>query len=386
MDQVGADVEVDELNEPSEKKRSRENTTEEKKIMRKHRKKRKRLERKHLVKNLQKELEKEHKIVEQCQQRVVGYKRMARSFWERWQWELGQRKEALRLSMIQRCCVSLSTQAQPNVQLKEINLVMLTDPVMAETSAETKLYVGRGSFGIVKLQVFRGIKVAVKELLPRTNLMDVRHEAHVLSKLCHPFLPYLFGVCTVGQPYCIIMQFHGISDNTRTLTLSDAISKEIVVEEHVWLGLCGQLLEAFHYLHDEAGILHNDLKSNNILISDTVVAGSLNFQIIVIDFGKATGVDNGKQYNLTDPEKSEYTRKFPHMAPEVIDGITRQTKLSDMYSIGGVLYTIIDYFFDRMPVEHKQSLTDIAEKCRCPQFSKRISAQKALLYWQQQEL
>lgn len=142
MDQVGADVEVDELNEPSEKKRSRENTIEEKRIMRKHRKKRKRLERKHLVKNLQKELEKEHKIVEQCQQRVVGYKRMARSFWERWQWELSQRKEALRLSMIQRCCVSLSTQAQPNVQLKEINRVMLTDPVMAETSAETKLYVG----------------------------------------------------------------------------------------------------------------------------------------------------------------------------------------------------------------------------------------------------
>lgn len=43
-------------------------------------------------------------------------------------------------------------------------------------------------------------------------------------------------------------------------------------------------------------------------------------QVIVIDFGKATGVDKGKHYDLLEVEKSEYTRKFPHMAPEVIEG------------------------------------------------------------------
>ena len=57
---------------------------------------------------------------------------------------------------------------------------MLTDPT---SSNMLELYVGRGSFGVVKLQLFRGIKVAVKELLPRTNLLDVRHEAQILSKL-----------------------------------------------------------------------------------------------------------------------------------------------------------------------------------------------------------
>ena len=31
-----------------------------------------------------------------------------------------------------------------------------------------------------------------------------------------------------------------------------------------WIFLCGELAEAFRYLHDDAGVLHNDLKSDNV--------------------------------------------------------------------------------------------------------------------------
>ena len=47
-------------------------------------------------------------------------------------------------------------------------------------SAENVTLVG-GSFGIAKLQAYRGIYVAVKELLPRSLKDDVRHEAEILS-------------------------------------------------------------------------------------------------------------------------------------------------------------------------------------------------------------
>ena len=37
-------------------------------------------------------------------------------------------------------------------------------------------YLGRGSFEVVKLQLYRGIHVAVKELLPHSLKEDVRCE------------------------------------------------------------------------------------------------------------------------------------------------------------------------------------------------------------------
>ena len=94
------------------------------------------------------------------------------------------------------------------------------------------------------------------------------------------------------------MQFHGIGDST--LKLAKAITKRTVGDEQVWLGLCGQLLEAFQYLPEEANILHNDLTANNILVTDTIVAGNLNLQIIVIDFRKATDVEEGRCYHHTE--------------------------------------------------------------------------------------
>ena len=60
--------------------------------------------------------------------------------------------------------------------IQQIDPEMLVDP---ENSRD--LYVGRGSFGVVKLQLFRGMMVAVKELLPHTNLADVLEEARILS-------------------------------------------------------------------------------------------------------------------------------------------------------------------------------------------------------------
>ena len=106
------------------------------------------------------------------------------------------------------------------------------------------MYLGQGSFGVVKMKLFRGIKVAVKELQPRTVLSDVRKEAHTLATLCHPFLPYLFGVCTTSEPYRIVMQFHGIQEATLPLTLSGASLRKKINDEYAWLGISIQMMQA----------------------------------------------------------------------------------------------------------------------------------------------
>ena len=216
-------------------------------------------------------------------------------------------------------------------------------------ATDVELYLGWEASGIVKFQLFRGMKVAVKKWLPQTNLMDVWHKAQVLWQFFHPLFPYLIGVCTVKQPYCIVIQFHGIGDNTSTL--AEVIRKRSVVQEQIWLGPCGKLLEAFQYLYDEAGILHNELKLNNTLFTDTFVAGSHNLQIILIMITTiwrlwllAT--------NVVTLERQQVWRKVDIITLQSLKSQIQEelstygsSKSTDMYSVRGVLCKIINIFF-----------------------------------------
>ena len=63
---------------------------------------------------------------------------------------------------------------------------------------------------MVKLQLYRGIYVAVKEFLPRSVKEDVKSEAEIFASLCHPFLPYLFGICTAAKPLQLSCNIMGL--------------------------------------------------------------------------------------------------------------------------------------------------------------------------------
>lgn len=131
------------------------------------------------------------------------FRNMSRTYWDRWQWELQQRRHYISLNK-----VPPKTNCASAAKFQEIDPKMLLNPGSMDDPA---YFVARGSFAVVKLQSFRGIKVAVKELLPRTNLVDVHHEAFILARLSHPYLPYLFGICITEKPYRIVIQFEGIS-------------------------------------------------------------------------------------------------------------------------------------------------------------------------------
>lgn len=361
------------------KRRSRENTIDEKRRMRQNRKKRKRMRSSQVsrINVLEKEVDQEQRLRKESEMKVVHYRGMARSYWERWRWELNQRKEA----MLQERAGRMSTAEVPH--LLEIDHTLLHDT----TNDGSEIFVGQGSFGVVKMKIFRGIKVAVKELQPKTLLSDMKNEAYILAKLCHPFLPYLFGVCTVGQPYRIIMQFHGIKESTTSLTLSSAIVKNRITDGYAWLGIGIQIMQALSYLHNEVQILHNDITSSNICLTDSVTekpSFSDYIQIVLIDFGKATSVNNSRKYKLSDTEKVEYTRRYPQIAPEVVDGVTTLTTWSDMYSAGHVIQFIIDHdFFVKLPRDQRDEIQSIVNKCHCLQYQKRLSAKQALQSFQQ---
>ena len=92
---------------------------------------------------------------------VISFKNRARTFWERWRWELQKRKEAMVSEIQARSRGGL--QSTPCRQsLQEL------DPSMLLVIGQQECYAGRGSFGIVKVQSFRGMQVAVKMFLPRS--------------------------------------------------------------------------------------------------------------------------------------------------------------------------------------------------------------------------
>ena len=173
------------------KRTSRANTTEEKRRMRKCRKKKKRSAKCQTIRALQQELDEERQLGAKRDKQVMLYKRMSRSFWERWQWELRQRKEAMKL---ERAMTSQrrghTSRVVTSSVVQEIEHTLLQDPV-----EKGELYIGRGSFGLVKLQMFRGMMVAVKELLPHTLLLDVQNEAVFWQNFAIPsfrtFLAYV---------------------------------------------------------------------------------------------------------------------------------------------------------------------------------------------------
>lgn len=61
------------------------------------------------------------------------------------------------------------------------------------------------------------------------------------------------------------------------------------------------------------------------------------------------------------------------LAPEVIEGVTKQTVMSDIYSIGGILHEVADHGTVIQTLV-KQQLSDVATRCRSPHYSCRPTA------------
>lgn len=60
----------------------------------------------------------------------------------------------------------------------------------------------------------------------------------------------------------------------------------------------------------------------------------------MIDFGKACFATQGKYYKLSEEEKDIYKNEHSHVAPDLRDGVISQSKASDVYAIGQLIYYV----------------------------------------------
>ena len=201
---------------------------------------------------------------------------------------------------------------------------------------------GQGCYGVVTLQVLQGQQrpVAVKSV-GAVNRRALDREVLAMARLSgHPSFPHFHGLVRKGAERCLVMEFVGDPATGTSLTLADALygPRRLSLTPQEWWAVGLGLLDAMQYMHDHAGVLHNDLKADNILM---VRAGGV-WRGCIIDVGLCSAKSHPRAVQLTDQEKAWSRVHQTHLAPELLEG-QPQSRLSDVFQLGLVLHFIGQY-------------------------------------------
>ena len=193
---------------------------------------------------------------------------------------------------------------------------------------------GVGGMGIVyrASQTCLDRTVALKLVRPELDkvphvLRRFRNEALAGSRLSHPNLVSVFdfGSTTAGLMYLVMEHVCGRS-------LAQLVAEHGPMPLRRAADLVGQLLAGLAETH-EAGIVHADVKSDNILIQPHHNGTEL---AKLIDFGLARFVDDPSP--IADVSLLSGTPEY--LAPEVIGGGV-PTAAADLYAAGVILYELV---------------------------------------------
>ena len=102
----------------------------------------------------------------------------------------------------------------------------------------------------------------------------------------------LASLLAIALPLAIT-SYHGFHDHS--LTIHRALFKKIddCVVKINWKDMLIQVINGLEYLHIRHKVIHNDLKSDNIVLTSTNLQHS-SVGAVIIDFGKACELARGK--------------------------------------------------------------------------------------------
>lgn len=190
-------------------------------------------------------------------------------------------------------------------------------------------------------------------------------ESKLIASLNHPNIVQVIdqGVSEQGHPY-FVMPF------VKSITLS-AILKRTDINATRKIDIAIQICKALAYAHRN-GVIHRDIKPGNILVD-------YDGHVRLVDFGIAGYFSSHKNAPSNNTDQ-RVIGTDDYMAPEQIDGLSKATHLSDIYSLGVVLHQL---FFGYLPMqfitgghqhihsEYTEQLTPLINQCLEPTPSKR---------------
>ena len=209
-------------------------------------------------------------------------------------------------------------------------------PSVAEVAAlfpqlEILSLIGRGGMGAVykarqpALDRFVALKLLPPESVAGPGFTErFNREARALARLNHPNIVVIheFGQAG-GLPYFLMEFVDGL--NLRQLEQAGRLPAREA------LAIIPQICEALQFAHD-AGIVHRDVKPENILIDK-------GGRVKIADFGiaKMMGVEGGEAATAT----SQAIGTPHYMAPEQVEHPETVDHRADIYSLGVVLYEML---------------------------------------------
>jgi len=199
---------------------------------------------------------------------------------------------------------------------------------------------GQGSMGIVYLAKDPRRKRDVALKVPTIRMGDKTEtlrrfyrEARAAATLSHPNICKIYEVGQVDGLHYIAMQY------IEGRPLSDFVQPDSPLPPDQVALIVRKIADAMQQAH-EKGIVHRDVKPDNILIDP-------NREPIVMDFGLALNVDVPTDVRLT--QAGTIMGSPAYMPPEQIENdLKRIGPATDIYSLGVVLYELLT---GRLPFE-----------------------------------
>jgi WD40 repeat protein len=199
---------------------------------------------------------------------------------------------------------------------------------------------GSGSYGDVCRGTWQHSDVAIKKLkasrLAPATLESFKQEAEIMWGLRHDNIVQLYGV-SVDNPghYCLVMEL------MPQCSLFDVIHNGQPFEWKVRYSIASDIAKGLSLLHDR-GVIHQDLKSPNVLIGDGMRAK-------ITDFGLAQVKTETSTLAFTMPQRTQSTTEkvakpagtLRWMAPELFKRRAKATTQSDIHSYGMILWELV---------------------------------------------
>lgn len=179
------------------------------------------------------------------------------------------------------------------------------------------------------LEVPRVIKI-IKNLTPHAQAQFLE-EAKALAKLNSPHIItcFTYGTIKVGvdrllYPYIVMEYVSGVDLKQYTLIENHDIRKRL--DQDVALAIIYSINSALVTAHEKYGIIHGDIKLDNVMLSRNGTVKLIDFGSVQTEFQTISDGLNGT---------------MPYIAPEQFDNSLQVTGKVDIYGLGCILYELL---------------------------------------------
>ena len=193
---------------------------------------------------------------------------------------------------------------------------------------DIKMLIGDGGMANVYLAYDRTLKrhVAIKMLRYELSkderfIKRFKRESAQVINLDHPNIVHVYTVGDYKQQPFIVMEY------VKGKTLKDYLREHGALEPQTVIHIMTQLAEGVLYAHQN-NIIHRDLKSQNIMITDDQV-------VKITDFGIAL---SSNEADMT--QTNTIMGSVHYLAPALARG-NLATERSDIYALGIILYELL---------------------------------------------